>query len=82
VQPAPFAYVRAASLDQVLDLLARYDDPARMLARGRSPIAIETCASPLPARATVWRAVSQGMRVPTTWADSDRLDLLHREVAK
>jgi hypothetical protein len=64
VQPAPFAYVRAASLDQVLDLLARYDDPARMLAR--SLIAISTCASPLPARATAWRAVGQGMRVPTT----------------
>ena len=79
MQPAPFAYVRAASLDQVLDLLARYDDPVRMLAR---VIAIETCASPLPARATVWRAVGQGMRVPTTWGDSDRLDLLHREVAK
>jgi CO/xanthine dehydrogenase FAD-binding subunit len=66
VQPASFAYVRAASLDQVLDLLARYDDPARMLARGRSLIAISTCASPLPARATAWRAVGQGMRVPTT----------------
>jgi hypothetical protein len=64
VQPAPFAYVRAASLDQALDLLARYDDPARMLAR--SLIAISTCASPLPARATAWRAVGQGMRVPTT----------------
>ena len=33
---APFAYVRAASLDQVFDLLARHGDEARLLAGGQS----------------------------------------------
>jgi aerobic carbon-monoxide dehydrogenase medium subunit len=36
VKPAPFAYVRAASLDQVFDLLARHGDEARVLAGGQS----------------------------------------------
>jgi aerobic carbon-monoxide dehydrogenase medium subunit len=36
VKPAPFAYVRAASLDQVFDLLARHGDEARLLAGGQS----------------------------------------------
>jgi carbon-monoxide dehydrogenase medium subunit len=36
VKPAPFAYVRAASLDQVVDLLARHGDEARLLAGGQS----------------------------------------------
>jgi aerobic carbon-monoxide dehydrogenase medium subunit len=39
VKPAPFAYVRAASLDQVFELLARYGDEARVLAGGQSLIA-------------------------------------------
>jgi carbon-monoxide dehydrogenase medium subunit len=39
VKPAPFAYVRAASLDQVFDLLARYGEDARVLAGGQSLIA-------------------------------------------
>ena len=38
MKPAPFAYVRAASLDQVFDLLARYGDEARVLAGGQSLI--------------------------------------------
>jgi aerobic carbon-monoxide dehydrogenase medium subunit len=38
VKPAPFAYVRAASLDQVFDLLARHGDEARVLAGGQSLI--------------------------------------------
>jgi aerobic carbon-monoxide dehydrogenase medium subunit len=38
VKPAPFAYVRAASLDQVFDLLLRYGDDARLLAGGQSLI--------------------------------------------
>jgi carbon-monoxide dehydrogenase medium subunit len=38
VKPAPFAYVRAASLDQVFDLLARHGDEARALAGGQSLI--------------------------------------------
>jgi aerobic carbon-monoxide dehydrogenase medium subunit len=38
VKPAPFAYVRAASLEQVFDLLARYGDDARVLAGGQSLI--------------------------------------------
>jgi carbon-monoxide dehydrogenase medium subunit len=38
VKPAPFAYVRAASLDQVFDLLARHGDGARLLAGGQSLI--------------------------------------------
>jgi carbon-monoxide dehydrogenase medium subunit len=38
VKPAPFAYVKAASLDQVFDLLAQYADDARMLAGGQSLI--------------------------------------------
>jgi carbon-monoxide dehydrogenase medium subunit len=38
VKPAPFAYVRAASLDQTFDLLARYGDEARVLAGGQSLI--------------------------------------------
>jgi len=36
VKPAPFAYVRAASLDQVFDLLVRHGDEARLLAGGQS----------------------------------------------
>jgi aerobic carbon-monoxide dehydrogenase medium subunit len=39
VKPAPFAYVRAASLDQALDLLAEYGEDARVLAGGQSLIA-------------------------------------------
>jgi aerobic carbon-monoxide dehydrogenase medium subunit len=38
VKPAPFAYIRAASLDQTFDLLARYGDEARVLAGGQSLI--------------------------------------------
>jgi carbon-monoxide dehydrogenase medium subunit len=36
VKPAPFAYVRAASLDQAVDLLVRHGDEARLLAGGQS----------------------------------------------
>jgi carbon-monoxide dehydrogenase medium subunit len=36
VKPAPFAYVKAGSLDQTFDLLARYGDEARVLAGGQS----------------------------------------------
>ena len=39
MKPAPFAYVRAASLDQVFDLLARHGDEARLLAGGQSLVA-------------------------------------------
>jgi aerobic carbon-monoxide dehydrogenase medium subunit len=39
VKPAAFAYVRAASLDQVFDFLARYGEDARVLAGGQSLIA-------------------------------------------
>jgi aerobic carbon-monoxide dehydrogenase medium subunit len=39
VKPAAFAYVRAAALDQVFDLLARYGEDARVLAGGQSLIA-------------------------------------------
>ncbi|MGH6903711.1 MAG: FAD binding domain-containing protein, partial [Geminicoccaceae bacterium] len=39
MKPAAFAYVRAASLDQVFDLLARYGEDARVLAGGQSLIA-------------------------------------------
>jgi hypothetical protein len=35
VKPAAFAYVRAASLDQVFDFLARYGEDARVLAGGQ-----------------------------------------------
>jgi carbon-monoxide dehydrogenase medium subunit len=38
VKPAPFAYIRAASLDQTFDLLARYGDEALVLAGGQSLI--------------------------------------------
>jgi aerobic carbon-monoxide dehydrogenase medium subunit len=38
VKPAPFAYARAASLEQVFDLLARHGDDARLLAGGQSLI--------------------------------------------
>jgi carbon-monoxide dehydrogenase medium subunit len=38
VKPAPFAYVKAASLGQVFELLARYGDEARVLAGGQSLI--------------------------------------------
>ena len=38
MKPAPFAYVRAASLDQVFDLLVRHGDEARVLAGGQSLI--------------------------------------------
>jgi carbon-monoxide dehydrogenase medium subunit len=39
VKPAPFAYVSAASLDQVFDLLMQHGDEARLLAGGQSLIA-------------------------------------------
>jgi aerobic carbon-monoxide dehydrogenase medium subunit len=39
VKPAPFAYVSAASLEQVFELLMRYGDEARVLAGGQSLIA-------------------------------------------
>ena len=38
MKPAPFAYVRAASLEHTFDLLARYGDEARVLAGGQSLI--------------------------------------------
>jgi carbon-monoxide dehydrogenase medium subunit len=38
VKPAPFAYVKAASLDQTYELLARHGDEARVLAGGQSLI--------------------------------------------
>ena len=36
MKPAPFAYVSAASLDQVFDLLMQHGDEARLLAGGQS----------------------------------------------
>jgi carbon-monoxide dehydrogenase medium subunit len=39
VKPAPFAYVRAQSLDQVFDLLDEHGDDARILAGGQSLMA-------------------------------------------
>jgi carbon-monoxide dehydrogenase medium subunit len=39
VKPAPFAYVRAQTLDQVFDLLDEYGDDARILAGGQSLMA-------------------------------------------
>lgn len=39
MKPAPFAYVRAASLDQVFDLLDEHGDDARILAGGQSLMA-------------------------------------------
>jgi aerobic carbon-monoxide dehydrogenase medium subunit len=39
VKPAPFAYVRAKSLEQAIDLLARSDGEARLLAGGQSLMA-------------------------------------------
>jgi len=39
VKPAPFAYVRATSLDQVFDLLEEHGDDARILAGGQSLMA-------------------------------------------
>ena len=39
VQPASFAHVRAASLEQVLDLPAQHGDEARLLAGGQSVLA-------------------------------------------
>jgi aerobic carbon-monoxide dehydrogenase medium subunit len=39
VKPAPFAYVSAASLDQVFDLLMQHGDEARLLAGGQSLVA-------------------------------------------
>jgi aerobic carbon-monoxide dehydrogenase medium subunit len=36
LKPAPFAYARPASLDQVFDLLAQHGDQARLLAGGQS----------------------------------------------
>jgi carbon-monoxide dehydrogenase medium subunit len=38
LKAAPFAYVKAAALDQVLDLLVRHGDEARLLAGGQSLI--------------------------------------------
>ena len=39
MKPAPFAYVRAETLDQVFDLLDEYGDDARILAGGQSLMA-------------------------------------------
>lgn len=39
MKPAPFAYVRAKSLDQVFDLLSEHGDGARILAGGQSLMA-------------------------------------------
>jgi len=39
LKPAPFAYVRAETLDQVFDLLDEYGDDARILAGGQSLMA-------------------------------------------
>ena len=39
MKPAPFAYVSAASLDQVFDLLMQHGDEARLLAGGQSLVA-------------------------------------------
>lgn len=39
MKPAPFAYVRAQTLDQVFDLLDEYGDEARILAGGQSLMA-------------------------------------------
>jgi carbon-monoxide dehydrogenase medium subunit len=39
VKPAPFAYIRATSLDQVFDLLDEHGDDARILAGGQSLMA-------------------------------------------
>ena len=39
MKPAPFAYVRAQTLDQVFDLLDEYGDDARILAGGQSLMA-------------------------------------------
>lgn len=39
MKPAPFAYVRAQTLDQVFDLLDEHGDDARILAGGQSLIA-------------------------------------------
>ncbi len=39
MKPAPFAYVRAQSLDQVFDLLDEFGDDARILAGGQSLMA-------------------------------------------
>jgi carbon-monoxide dehydrogenase medium subunit len=39
VKPAPFAYIRASSLDQVFDLLDEHGDDARILAGGQSLMA-------------------------------------------
>ncbi len=39
VKPAPFAYVRAQTLDQVFDLLEQHGDDARILAGGQSLMA-------------------------------------------
>ena len=49
MKPAPFAYVRAASLDQVFDLLARHGDEARVLAGGQSLIPTLNLRLPAPA---------------------------------
>lgn len=38
MKPAPFAYVKAATLDHVLELLVRHGDEARILAGGQSLI--------------------------------------------
>ena len=39
MKPAPFAYVRAETLDQVFDLLDKYGDEAKILAGGQSLMA-------------------------------------------
>ncbi len=49
MKPAPFAYVRAASLDQVFDLLAEHGDEARLLAGGQSLIATLNLRLSVPA---------------------------------
>ena len=37
MKPAPFAYAKAKSLDHAIELLARRDGEARLLAGGRRP---------------------------------------------
>jgi aerobic carbon-monoxide dehydrogenase medium subunit len=49
VKPAPFAYVKAASLDQVFDLLMQHGDEARLLAGGQSLVAALNLRLSMPA---------------------------------
>ncbi|MEK9645183.1 MAG: FAD binding domain-containing protein, partial [Alphaproteobacteria bacterium] len=39
MKPAPFAYARASSLDDALEMLAQHGDEARLLAGGQSLMA-------------------------------------------